>query len=108
MFDPQTGFMRPRINGGWKQPFDPTEVDFNFTEANSWQYSFYVPQDITGLANLQGGTQKLASKLDELFTTQQNVSGREQVDISGLIGQYAHGNEPSHHMSLGRSLVLME
>jgi len=99
MFDPQTGFMRPRINGGWKQPFDPTEVDFNFTEANSWQYSFYVPQDITGLANLQGGTQKLASKLDELFTTQQNVSGREQVDISGLIGQYAHGNEPSHHMA---------
>jgi predicted alpha-1,2-mannosidase len=99
MFDGETGFMRPRINGGFKKPFDPTEVDFNFTEGNSWQYSFYVPQDITGLAKLHGGMSQLASKLDLLFTTNQNLSGREQVDITGLVGQYAHGNEPSHHMA---------
>ena len=99
MFDPETGFMRPRTNGGFKKPFNPTEVDFNFTEGNSWQYSFYVPQDITRLAKLHGGMSQLANKLDLLFTTTQNLSGREQVDITGLIGQYAHGNEPSHHMA---------
>jgi predicted alpha-1,2-mannosidase len=99
MFDAQTGFMRPRMNGGWKSPFDPTEVDFNFTEANSWQYSFYVPQDILGLIGLHGGKENFERKLDELFTTEMGLSGRHQVDITGLIGQYAHGNEPSHHMA---------
>lgn len=99
MFDAQTGFMRPRINGGWKTPFDPTEVDFNFTEANSWQYSFYVPHDVSGLIGLHGGKANFERKLDELFTTEMGLSGRHQVDITGLIGQYAHGNEPSHHMA---------
>jgi predicted alpha-1,2-mannosidase len=98
-FDPRTGFMRPRQNGGWKTPFEPGEVDFNFTEANSWQYSFFVPQDITGLMKLHGGADKLEQKLDELFQTAQSLSGRQQSDITGLIGQYAHGNEPSHHMA---------
>lgn len=99
IFDPQSAFMRPRINGGWKTPFDPTEVDFHFTEANSWQYSFYVPHDVDGLAKLHKGEENLIKKIDELFQTQEGLSGREQVDITGLIGQYAHGNEPSHHMA---------
>jgi len=99
IFDPQTGFMRPRINGGWKEPFSPTEVDFHFTEANSWQYSFYVPHDISMLIDLHGGYDAFERKLDELFETDEEVTGRNQVDITGLIGQYAHGNEPSHHMA---------
>ena len=99
IFDPSTGFMRPRINGGWLTPFDPTTVDWHFTEANSWQYSFYVPQDITGLYQLHGGKEKLAAHIDELFETKNVITGRDQKDIFGLIGQYAHGNEPSHHMA---------
>jgi predicted alpha-1,2-mannosidase len=98
-YDAETGFMRPRINGGFKAPFSPSEVDFNFTEGNSWQYSFFVPQDINGLAALHGGKDMLAKKLDDLFTTKLGLVGREVVDITGLIGQYAHGNEPSHHMA---------
>jgi len=96
---PETGFMRPRLNGSWLTPFDPTTVDWHFTEANSWQYSFYVPQDIIGFMNLLGGEEALAAKLDELFETEAPISGRDMKDITGLIGQYAHGNEPSHHMA---------
>ncbi len=99
VFDGTTGFMRARINNTWFSPFDPTEVNFNYTEANSWQYSFMVPQDISGLALQLGGKEKLSAKLDELFSTGSKTSGREQADITGLIGQYAHGNEPSHHMA---------
>ncbi len=99
IFDPITGFMRPRYNGGWKTPFNPTDVDNNFTEANSWQYSFLVPQDISGLMKLHGGKKGFEDKMDELFSTSASLSGREQSDITGLIGQYAHGNEPSHHMA---------
>lgn len=99
VFDPEVGFARPRKNGGWLRPFDPREVDFNFTEANSWQYSFFVPQDVSGLIELLGGKEKFARKLDELFGTESKTTGREQADITGLIGQYAHGNEPSHHMA---------
>ncbi len=99
LFDNTTGFMRAKFNGGWYSPFVPTEVNFNYTEANAWQYSFYVPQDITGFFDLMGGKLKLENKLDELFSTSNKVSGREQADITGLIGQYAHGNEPSHHMA---------
>jgi len=99
VFDPETGFARPRRNGGWIIPFDPREVDFNFTEANSWQYSFFVPHDVSGLIELLGSKEKFAAKLDELFTTDSKTTGREQADITGLIGQYAHGNEPSHHMA---------
>jgi predicted alpha-1,2-mannosidase len=99
VFDEQAGFARPRRNGGWLSPFDPREVDFNFTEANSWQYSFFVPQDVSGLIDLLGGKEKFALKLDELFTAESKTTGREQADITGLIGQYAHGNEPSHHMA---------
>jgi len=99
IFDTETGFMRPRLNGGWLTPFNPTTVDWHFTEANSWQYSFYVPHDITGLYNLHGGKEQFANKIDELFETDNTISGRDQKDITGLIGQYAHGNEPSHHMA---------
>ncbi len=98
-FDPNTGFMRARFNGGFMDPFDPSEVNFNFTEANSWQYSFYVPQDVDGLIRLHGSDEALTEKLDQLFTASSEVNGREQPDITGLIGQYAHGNEPSHHMA---------
>jgi hypothetical protein len=99
IFDPSVGFMRPRLNGGWLKPFNPTTVDWHFTEANSWHYSFYVPQDITGLYQLHGGKEKLARQIDLLFETQDTITGRDQKDISGLIGQYAQGNEPSHHMA---------
>ncbi|TYB78428.1 GH92 family glycosyl hydrolase [Bizionia myxarmorum] len=99
VFDPESQFMRGRFRNTWFAPFDPYEVNFNYTEANSWQYSFYVPQDITGLMKLLGGKEQLEARLDALFTAESETSGRQQADISGLIGQYAHGNEPSHHMA---------
>ncbi len=98
ILDPQTGFMRPRKNGDWLSPFDPKEVNNNYTEANSWQYSFYMPQDISGYISLLGGKKRFENKLDSLFTETTQTTGREQADITGLIGQYAHGNEPSHHI----------
>lgn len=99
MFDASTGFMRARSNGGWFNPFDPFEVNFNYTEANSWQNSFSAVQDMTGFIQLLGGKQNLAKKLDQLFSASSKTSGRDQSDITGLIGQYAHGNEPSHHIA---------
>lgn len=99
VFDPETRFMRPRLNGSWLTPFDPTTVDWHFTEANSWHYSFYVPQDINGFIEFHGGKEKLVSRVDELFETGDRISGRDMKDITGLIGQYAQGNEPSHHMA---------
>jgi hypothetical protein len=99
LFDAETGFMRPRKNGAWLSPFKPEEVNNHFTEANSWQYSFFVPHNIAGLAGAHGGKDVLVKKLQTLFTTSSKTSGREQADITGLIGQYAHGNEPSHHMA---------
>lgn len=99
IFDSETGFMRPKKNGGWEKPFDPREVNNNFTEGNSWQYSFFVPQDIPGMIEAYGGKQKFEAKLDAMFNSESKTTGREQVDVTGLIGQYAHGNEPSHHMA---------
>ncbi len=99
ILDLQTGFMRPRKNGNWVSPFDPREVNNNFTEANSWQYSFYTPQDIDGYMEMTGGRKKLEEKLDKLFAEVSKTTGREQSDITGLVGQYAHGNEPSHHIA---------
>ena len=99
LYDKQTGFMRPKQNGNWISPFQPNEITFHFTEGNSWQYSFFVPHDVNGLIDLYGGKANFARKLDELFTTDQKLAGREQPDITGLIGQYAHGNEPSHHIA---------
>ncbi|MDO1502401.1 GH92 family glycosyl hydrolase [Winogradskyella maritima] len=99
VFDPETKFMRGRFRNTWFAPFDPYEVNFNYTEANAWQYSFYVPQDISGFINLLGGKDQLEAQLDELFSAKTDFTGRDQSDITGLIGQYAHGNEPSHHMA---------
>lgn len=97
--DPESKFMRPRQNGDWISPFDPREVNNHFTEANSFQYSFYVPHDMDAFKKALGGNAALERKLDTLFGTSNKTTGREQSDISGLIGQYAHGNEPSHHMA---------
>ena len=99
LFDPGTGFFRARMNGAFVEPFDPAEVNFHFTEANAWQYSLYVPQDVPGLMKMMGGQEALADHLEKLFTVSSETSGRDQADITGLIGQYAHGNEPSHHMA---------
>ncbi|WP_295122372.1 GH92 family glycosyl hydrolase [uncultured Chitinophaga sp.] len=99
IFDASTGFMRGKTGGRWFSPFNPTEVNNFFTEANSWQYSFAVQQDVSGLIKLQGGKAAFTAKLNKLFTTNEVLSGREQSDITGLIGQYAHGNEPSHHIT---------
>jgi predicted alpha-1,2-mannosidase len=99
LYDPNTKFMRARRGAQWYGPFDPSEVNFNYTEANSWQYSLYAPHQIELLTELLGGKDSLEVWLDRLFTTDMKLSGREQADITGLIGQYAHGNEPSHHMA---------
>ena len=98
VFDPSTGFMRPRTNGRWLTPFNPREVNNHFTEANSWQYSFFVPQDVSGHIAALGGDEAYAAKLDALFDAPEETAGRTQADITGQIGQYAHGNEPSHHI----------
>lgn len=99
LYDPHTGFLRAKMNGSWFTPFDPAEVNFNYTEANAWQYSLFAPQDIGGLIELMGGREPFEEHLDNLYNASSATSGREQADITGLIGQYAHGNEPSHHMA---------
>ncbi len=99
IFDPQTKFMRPKNGGIWLNPFLPSEVNFNFTEANSYQYSLAMPQNINAMREILGGKDSLEIWLDRLFSTSSVLEGRQQSDITGLIGQYAHGNEPSHHMA---------
>lgn len=99
IYDPSTGFMRPRINGIWLTPFDPHEVNVHYTEANSWQYTFHVPQDVSGLMDLFGGEKAFEKRLDDLFTAPANISGWNSADMTGLIGQYVQGNEPSHHIA---------
>jgi predicted alpha-1,2-mannosidase len=98
LFDPRTGFMRPRQNGGWMKPWDPRQVDFHHTEANGWQYRFAVPHDVEGFIDAIGGEERFVAALDSLFEVSSETTGRDQADITGQIGQYAHGNEPSHHM----------
>ena len=97
IFNPENQFFQGRRNGGWMRPFDPAQVNFTLTEANSYQYGFFVPQDINGHIDLMGGNNGYEAKLDALFNAPSNLTGREQPDITGLIGQYAHGNEPSHN-----------
>src|SRR5690606_21012713 len=99
LFHPSSMHIRGKVQGFWFSPFDATEVNNFFTEGNSWHYSFTAQQDIDGLIKLYGGKESFAKKLEELFTTNASLSGRDQVDVTGLIGQYAHGNEPSHHMA---------
>ena len=93
IINPETGFATPRLNGDWLPNFDPKEVNLHFTEANSWQYSFVQHKDYSMQHNL------LEAKLDNLFSENNKTTGRVQSDITGLIGQYAHGNEPSHHIA---------
>ncbi len=103
-FDPSVGFMRgKKADGSWVVPFDPKSVSIlnrgDFTEGNSWQYSFYVPQDVNTLVSLMGGDEKFCTKLDTLFNTAPVIDNERAWDVTGLIGQYAHGNEPSHHIA---------
>ncbi|MGJ8683499.1 MAG: GH92 family glycosyl hydrolase [Nonlabens sp.] len=99
LYNPATGFLQGRSRNTWFAPFKPEEVNFNYTEANAWQYSLYTPQDITGHIQLMGGNKAYEKHLDNMFSATMETSGRHQADITGLIGQYAHGNEPSHHMA---------
>ncbi len=99
VFHPAAGFMRGKRNGIWMEPFSPNAVTFEYTEANAWQYSFFAPHDVQGLITLMGDNEAFIKKLDELFGTSSALTGKNQPDISGLIGQYAQGNEPSHHVA---------
>ncbi len=100
LFDKSTGFMRGKMSdGSWISPFEPKAVTQQYTEANAWQYSFFVPHDLKGLIELYGGKENFVNKLDGLFAESDKLEGRFQPDISGLIGQYAHGNEPSHNFA---------
>ncbi|MCD8313734.1 MAG: GH92 family glycosyl hydrolase, partial [Bacteroidales bacterium] len=102
-FDPSTGFMRGRTSrGGWRTPFDPFSANHrmdDYCEGNAWHYTWLVPQDVAGLQACFGSRERMIGKLDSLFTASSELSGENvSPDISGLIGQYAHGNEPSHHI----------
>lgn len=102
VIDETTGLARPKdSNGKWLTPFNPTFVgqgnERHYTEANAWQYTWFVPHDVQGLIDLVGGRQNFLNKLDTLFTMSTEVQ-ETTSDITGLIGQYAHGNEPSHHV----------
>ena len=102
-FDPQTGFMRGRDSRkGWRTPFNAfasTHRADDYCEGNAWQYTWLAPHDVKGLEGLFGSRAKMIEKLDSLFTVSSVIEGGEtSPDISGLIGQYAHGNEPSHHI----------
>lgn len=99
IFDPESKFFRAKNRGFWVPNFDPFEVNFHLTEANSWQYGFYVPHDLETFIEYHGGEEAFDKRLDELFSAETETSGRHQADITGLIGQYAHGNEPSHHIA---------
>ncbi len=102
-YDPATGFMRARRrDGAFREPFDPDASGYgtDYTEGNAWQYSWYVPQDVAGLAAAHGGADTLLERLDAVFDAKVDPKVFEHMeDITGLIGWYAHGNEPSHHVA---------
>ena len=100
-YDKSTGFMRGKLSdGSWRTPFSPISSDHNsndYCEGNAWQWTWFVPQDVDGLTELMGGREALISKLDSLFSISSDLEGENiSADITGMIGQYAHGNEPSH------------
>jgi len=103
VFDPKTGFVRAKkTDGSFNEPFDPAAVGYgsDYTEGNAWQWSWYEPQDIAGLIHALGGDDQLMAKLDAVFDAKVDPKEFANVeDISGLIGYYAHGNEPSHHIA---------
>lgn len=98
-FDPQTRFFRPKMSDGtFKTPFNPTKVEGDYTEGNAWQYNWLVPQDVEGLIKILEGDKAFASRLDSLFEVKDIVGSDAPADMSGFIGQYVQGNEPSHHI----------
>ncbi len=101
-FDTATHFVRGvMLDGTYRTPFNPVTFDYkayDFTEGTSWQYTWLVPQDVEGLIQLMGGDEAFVTKLDSLFTIKENLGVDAPLDISGLIGLYAHGNEPNHHI----------
>ena len=102
-FDPETKLMRGRLSdGSWITPFDPASVQrpSNYVEGNAWQWAWFVPQDVEGLMELVGGRKSFEAHLDTLFTTSSELTGdpNAAADVTGMVGQYAHGNEPSHHI----------
>lgn len=100
VFDPTTGFMRgKRTDGNWVEPFDQLATTRDYTEAIPWQARFFVPHDMAGHTALMGGREPMLAALDSLFTYEDRSERVHVSDISGLKGQYAHGNEPSHHMA---------
>lgn len=106
VFDRKTGFARAKNSDGkWVEPFDPYYAGNDpkraaYTEGNAWQHSFFVPHDVYGLMNYSGGPKRFSNKLDSLFTVSSMLKGENVAsDISGMIGQYAQGNEPSHHIA---------
>ena len=106
LFDSQTGFMRGKSMDGksWNEPFDPKHSNHreqtDYTEGNAWQHSWFVPQDVEDFIRLHGSNELFASRLEQLFTASSEITGDNvSADITGLIGQYAHGNEPSHHIA---------
>lgn len=112
LFDKQSGFIRGKwANGKWVTPFDPYAASTDgalsmYEEGNAWQYTFFVPHDVKGLAKAFGGNWLFTRKLDSLFTVSPQINGSSAPpDVSGLIGQYAHGNEPSHHIAYMYSFV---
>jgi predicted alpha-1,2-mannosidase len=103
LYDKQTGFFRAKNkNGEWLSPFNPLQYGGNggnpYTEGNAWQYFWYVPQNVPGLIRLVGGNKAFTTKLDQFFTLK-DLPGEVNGNASGFIGQYAHGNEPSHHVA---------
>ena len=100
-YDAETGFMRGKdSNGNWRQPFNPYAILHmadDYCEGTAWQYSWLAPHDIDGLIEVMGGRDKVIAKLDRLFSEPSRIDG-ETVDMTGLLGQYVHGNEPSHHI----------
>nr|WP_321411319.1 GH92 family glycosyl hydrolase [uncultured Carboxylicivirga sp.] len=103
VFDPETKFMRGRDeNGVWNPDFNPMAITLfgsgDFTEGNSWHYSFFAPHDMNGLIELYGGKEAFIAKLDEMFGQEAINDNEHAHDVTGLIGQYAQGNEPSHHV----------
>ena len=105
VFDPATGFMRGKnADGNWVTPFGPKEMDsitFNeYTEANAWQYNFFVLHNVPGLISKLGGDEKFVARLDEMFDTKAQIPNLKQIpDVTGIIGMYSHGNEPDHHVA---------
>ena len=106
LLDPETRFMRARdTKGAWRTPFDPFFIAHellggDYTEGNSWQYTWHVQHDVPGLVEAIGGPERFAAKLDSLFFLNKELYGVGWIaDVTGLIGQYAHGNEPSHHVA---------